>query len=66
MSGTGVGVTESKALEEVDPKTAISASKLTRHKSNQLTGGLGPKMTESLLNQKLLMFKLCNPLQESS
>lgn len=57
MSGTGMGVTESKAPEEDDPKTAISARTEMRHKSNQLSGGLGPKITDNLLNQELLISK---------
>lgn len=63
---SGVAVTESKAFEEDEPNTAIIASKLTRHKSNQLSGGLGPKMTDTLLNHELLMSGLCNTLGKSS
>lgn len=63
---SGVAVTESKAFEEDEPNTAIIASKLTRHKSNQLSGGLWPKMTDTLLNHELLMSGSCNTLGKSS
>ena len=55
-------VTDSKLFEEDEPKTAISARTLMRHNSNQLTGGLGPRMTDNLLIQELLMSKLCKIL----
>lgn len=61
MSGTEVGVRESNVFEEDDPNTGISARTLTRHKSSQLSGDLGPKMRGSLLDQELLMSESCNP-----
>lgn len=63
---SGVAVTESKAFEEDEPNTAIIASKLMRHKSNQLSGGLGPKMMDNLLNHELLISRSSNTLGKSS
>nr|GMD00403.1 hypothetical protein Iba_chr05eCG14910 [Ipomoea batatas] len=56
-------VTESKALEEDDPNNDISPNMLTRSKSNQLSGGLGLNIMDSLLNKGLLMTRFCRPLK---
>lgn len=58
MSAFAVEVIESNAVEEEeeDPNNAISIKMLTKHSSNQLTGGL------CLLNQEILMSNYGTPL----